>query len=74
MKKVLFLILISFNISFSQKIEVSVNKNPVLVGESFAISFSFDEKANNIDFNFSRQIQIKTAKCEPNLGGNRGEN
>ena len=45
MKKVLFLVLISFNISFSQKIEVSVNKNPVLVGESFAISFSFDEKS-----------------------------
>ena len=53
MKKILFLIMISFNISFSQKIEVSVNKNPVLVGESFAISFSFDEKANNIDFNLS---------------------
>lgn len=53
MKKILFLALISFNISFSQKIEVSVNKNPILVGESFAISFSFDEKANNIDFNLS---------------------
>ena len=53
MKKILFLLLISFNISFSQKIEVSVNKNPILVGESFAISFSFDEKANNIDFNLS---------------------
>ena len=59
MRRVLFLVLISFNISFSQKIEVSVNKNPVLVGESFAISFSFDEKANNIDFNLSNNEYVK---------------
>tara|TARA_B100001057_G_scaffold9266_1_gene8567 strand:+ start:189 stop:1910 length:1722 start_codon:yes stop_codon:yes gene_type:complete len=59
MKKVLFLILISCNISFSQIIEVSVNKNPVLVGESFAISFSFDKKANNIDFNLSNNEYVK---------------
>ena len=59
MRRVLFLVLISFNISFSQKIEVSVNKNPVLVGESFAISFSFNEKANNIDFNLSNNEYVK---------------
>lgn len=59
MKKVLFLILISCNISFSQIIEVSVNKNPILVGESFAISFSFDKKANNIDFNLSNNEYVK---------------
>jgi len=59
MRRVLFLVLITFNISFSQKIEVSVNKNPVLVGESFAISFSFDEKANNIDFNLSNNEYVK---------------
>jgi len=60
MKKILFLIMISFNISFSQKIEVSVNKNPILIGESFAISFSFDEKANNIDFNLSNNEFVRS--------------
>ena len=60
MKKILFLIMISFNISFSQKIEVSVNKNPILIGESFAISFSFDEKANNIDFDLSNNEFVRS--------------
>ena len=31
----------------------------MLVGESFAISFSFDEKANNIDFNLSNNEYVK---------------